>query len=139
CMDEKGIDAKGLAPLKDEVDRIRNLASKADLAEEIAHLHRIGVSSLFNFGSGQDFKDSTSVIAQLDQGGLGLPDRDYYLNDDPRNVEIRQKYVRHLERMIELAGRSPEDAKARAEIVMRMETALAKGSLDRVSCREPEK
>jgi putative endopeptidase len=139
CMDEKGIDARGLAPLAAEFDRIRQLSDKAQLAEEIAHLHRIGVGSLFEFGSGQDFKDSTAVVAQLDQGGLGMPDRDYYLKDDPKSVELRQKYVAHVQRMFELAGRSPETAQAYAATVMRMETELAKGSLDRVSRRDPEK
>src|SRR5204862_5046619 len=100
--DEKTIDAKGLAPLKPELDRIRNLAQKSQLAEEVAHLHRAGIQSLFEFGSGQDFKDSNSVIAQLDQGGLGLPDRDYYLKDDPKNVELRQKYAIHVQRIFEL-------------------------------------
>ncbi len=139
CMNEKSIDAKGLAPLEPELEKIRNLSQKSQIAAEIAHLHRIGISSLFDFGSGQDFKDSNSVIAQLDQGGLGLPDRDYYLKDDPKSVEIRQKYVAHVQRMFELAGEKPETAKAHAEVVMRMETDLAKGSLDRVSRRDPEK
>ena len=139
CMDEKGIDARGLAPLAAEFDRIAKLSDKKQLAQEIAHLHRIGVGSLFEFGSGQDFKDSTAVVAQLDQGGIGLPDRDYYLKDDPRSVELRQKYLAHVQRMFELAGRSPETAKANAATVLRIETALAKGSLDRVSRRDPEK
>jgi len=139
CMDEKAIDAKGLAPLAAEFDRIAKLSDKKQLAQEIAHLHRIGVGSLFEFGSGQDFKDATSVVAQLDQGGIGLPDRDYYLKDDPRSVELRQKYLTHVQRMFELAGRSPETAKANAATVLRIETALAKGSLDRVSRRDPEK
>src|ERR1022692_4905699 len=139
CMDEKGIDARGLAPLIAEIDRIRQLSDESQLAEEIAHLHRIGVSSLFEFGSGQDFKDSTAVVAQLDQGGIGLPDRDYYLKDDPKSVELRQKYVAHVARMFELAGQDPATAKAHAAIVMRMETELAKGSLDSVSRRDPEK
>ena len=139
CMDEKGIEALGLAPLKPELDRIRNLTDKSQLAEVIAHLHRNGISSLFEFGSGQDFKDSTKVVAQLDQGGLGLPDRDYYLKTDPKSVELRQKYQTHVQRMFELAGQSPEKAKAMAETVMRIETALAQGSLDRVSRRDPEK
>jgi endothelin-converting enzyme/putative endopeptidase len=138
-MDDKGIDARGLAPLTAEFDRIRQLAGKAQLAEEIAHLHRIGVASLFEFSSGQDFKDSTKVVAQLDQGGIGMPDRDYYLKDDPKSVELRQKYVAHVQRMFELAGRNPETAKAYAATVMRMETELAKGSLDNVSRRDPEK
>ena len=139
CMDEKGIDARGLAPLKPELDRIRQLKDKSQLAAEIAHLHGIGVSSLFEFGSGQDFKDSTSVVAQLDQGGLGLPDRDYYLKTDPKSVELRQKYLAHVQRMFELAGYTPETAKANADTVMRMETQLAKGSMDRVSRRDPDK
>jgi len=139
CMDDKGIDARGLAPLTAEFDRIRQLSDKSQLAAEIAHLHRIGVASLFEFGSGQDFKDSTAVVAQLDQGGIGMPDRDYYLKDDPKSVELRQKYVAHVQRMFELAGRNPETARAYAATVMRMETELAKGSQDNVARRDPEK
>ena len=139
CMDEKGIDARGLTPLKAELDRIRQLNDKSQLAAQIAHMHRIGVSSLFEFGSGQDFKDSSAVVAQLDQGGLGMPDRDYYLKSDPKSVELRQKYLAHVQRMFELAGYTAETAKANAATVMRMETELAKGSLDRVSRRDPEK
>ena len=139
CMDEKGIEERGLSGLTGEFDRIRQLSDKAQLAAEIAHLHRIGVSSLFDFSSGQDFKDSTKVVAQLDQGGLGLPDRDYYLKDDPKSMELRQKYLAHVQRMFELAGRSPDAAKAMAATVMRMETELAKGSLDNVSRRDPDK
>src|ERR1019366_3554091 len=133
CMDDKGIDARGLAPLTAEFDRIRQLSDKSQLAGEIAHLHRIGVAALFEFGSGQDFKDSTAVVAQLDQGGIGMPDRDYYLKDDPKSVELRQKYVAHVQRMFELAGRNPETARAYAATVMRMETELAKGSQDNVA------
>ena len=139
CMDEKGIDAKGLAPLQGELDRIRNLTGKDQLAEAIVHLHRIGITSLFEFSSGQDFKDSTAVIAELDQGGIGLPERDYYFREDAKSVELRQKYVAHVQRMFELAGEKPETARAWAQTVMRIETALAKGSLDQVSRRDPEK
>ncbi len=139
CMDEKSIDAKGLAPLEPELARIRNLKDKTELAAEIAHLHGMGVGALFEFSSGQDFKDSNDVIAQFDQGGIGLPDRDYYLKDDPKSVEIRQKYVEHLERMMELAGEKPDAAKSSAAAIMKFETALAKGSLDLVSRRDPEK
>ena len=103
CMDEKAIDAKGLGPLQPALDRIRNLKDKSQLAAEIARLHRDGVSALFDFSSGQDFKNSSEVIAQADQGGLGLPDRDYYLKDDAKSVELRQKYVAHVQRMFELA------------------------------------
>ena len=139
CMDIKTIDAKGLEPLKAVLERIRGLKDKQELAAEVARLHRLGIRALFDFSSGQDFKDSTAVIAQLDQGGLGLPDRDYYLRDDPKSVELRQKYLAHVQRMFELAGASPETAKANAATVLRLETALAKGSLDRVSRRDPEK
>jgi endothelin-converting enzyme/putative endopeptidase len=139
CMNETGIDADGLKPIQAELDRIRNLADKPLLAAEIAHLHAIGVPALFQFSSGQDAKDSKSVIAQFDQGGLGLPEREYYLKEDSASVELRQKYVAHVERMLALAGETPEQAKADAAAVMRLETALAKGSLDQVSRRDPEK
>ena len=139
CMDEKAINAKGLTSLEPELARIRGLKDRAQIAEEIAHLHAIGVGVLFQFSSGQDFKDSNAVIAQFDQGGLGLPDRDYYLKDDAKSVEIRQKYVAHVARMLELAGEKPEQSKADADAFLKFETALAKGSLDLVSRRDPEK
>jgi putative endopeptidase len=139
CMDEKGIDAKGLKPIQPDLDRIAALKDKSELAAEIARLHRIGADALFDFSSGQDFKDSTKVIAQFEQGGLGLPERDYYLKEDPESVETRHKYVAHLQKMFELAGDSPEQAKLHAGVVMKLETALAKGSLDNVSRRDPAK
>jgi len=139
CMDEKGVDARGVEALQPELDRIARLSGKDQLAEAIAHLHRLGSRPLFAFNSGQDSKDSTAVIAQLDQGGLGLPDRDYYLKDDSKSVELRQKYAAHIERMFELAGDQPETAKARGATVLKIETDLAKASLDKVSRRDPEK
>jgi putative endopeptidase len=139
CMNVNEIDAKGLKPLEPELQRIRDLKDKADLAAEVAHLHDRGISALFDFSSGPDFKNSKEDIAQLDQGGLGLPDRDYYLKTDPKSVEIRQKYVAHVERTFELAGYPADRAKAAADTVLRLETELAKASLDRVSQRDPEK
>ena len=139
CMDEKAIDARGLAPLEADLNRIRNLKDKGQLGELVAHLQRIGVDTLFEFDSGPDFKDASLNIAQTDQGGLGLPERDYYLKDDAKSQEIRQKYVAHVQRMLELAGEKPEQAKADAATVMKIETDLAKGSLDIVSRRDPEK
>ena len=139
CMDEKAIDARGLAPIEPDLARIRGLKDKTELAAEIAHLQRDGVGGMFEFGSGQDFKNSDMVIAQIDQGGLGLPDRDYYFNKDAKSVELRQKYVAHVARMLELAGEKPDRAKANADTVMKIETALANGSLDLVSRRDPEK
>ena len=139
CMDEKAIDARGLAPIQAELDRIRSLKDKAQLAAEIAHLQRGGIGALFEFGSGPDFKDASMNIAQADQGGIGLPDRDYYLKTDAKSEETRQKYVAHVQKMFELAGEKPDQARADAATVMRIETALAKGSLDLVSRRDPEK
>jgi putative endopeptidase len=139
CMDQSGIDARGVAAFKPVLDRIHNLKDKAQLAEEIAQQQRGGVGSVFEFGSGQDFKDSTKVIAQLDQGGLGLPERDYYLKTDEKSVELRKQYLVHVQRIFELMGDKPDVAKAHADTVMKLETALAKGSLDNVSRRDPEK
>jgi endothelin-converting enzyme/putative endopeptidase len=139
CMDVPGIDAKGLAPLQPELDRIRNLKDKSELAAETAHLMRGGMPVLFDFGSGQDFKNSNEVIAQADQGGIGLPERDYYLKTDKESADLRQKYVAHVQRMLELAGEPAAQAKKDADTVMRIETELAKGSLDNVSRRDPEK
>ncbi|MGE5647498.1 MAG: M13 family metallopeptidase [Acidobacteriota bacterium] len=137
CMDEKGIDAKGLAPIKADLDRIAALPDKSALTAEIVRLHQNGVGALFSFGSGQDFKDSTQVIAQADQGGLGLPERDYYFKTDAKSVELRKQYVAHVQKMFELAGEQPAAAAAKAQTVMEIETALAKGSLDNVSRRDP--
>ncbi|MGO9968439.1 MAG: M13 family metallopeptidase [Bryobacteraceae bacterium] len=139
CMDEKAIDARGLKPIESEMARIRGLKNKSALAGEIAHLHGIGVGALFSFGSGQDFKDSDQVIAQADQGGLGMPDRDYYFKQDAKSIELRAKYVEHVGRMFELLGEPAAQAKADADTVMTIETAIAKGSLDLVSRRDPSK
>ena len=139
CMDEAGIERKGIAVLKPEMDRIAAVASQPSLNAEIARLHRIGIPVFFNFDSGQDFKESTAVIAQVDQSGLGLPERDYYLKDDAQSKEIRQKYVAHLQRMFVLLGKPEAEATAAARSVMDLETALAKGSQDLVTRRDPAK
>jgi len=139
CMDEPAIDRKGVAPLKPMLDRIAALPDKAALAAETARLHKAGIGALFDFSSGQDAKDSNQVIAQADQGGLGLPDRDYYLKTDAKSVELRNEYQEHVERMFRLLGEAPARAAASARAVMTVETALAKASLDRVSRREPDK
>ncbi len=139
CMDEATIESKGTASLKPELDRIAALSSPASITDEIARLHAMGVDAFFGFGSGQDFKDSTAVIAQLDQSGLGLPERDYYLKDDAKSKEIREKYVEHLRKMFLLLGRSNAQAAASATAVMGLETALAKGSQDVVTRRDPTK
>jgi putative endopeptidase len=139
CMDEAGVEAKGIKPLKPELDRIAAISSKAALVDEVSRLHKSGVSSMFRFGSGQDYKKSTDVIAQADQGGLSLPDRDYYLKTDPKSGELRDKYVEHVQKMFQLLGDPENKAAAKAKAVLNIETELAKGSLDRVSRRDPNK
>lgn len=139
CIDESAIEKKGIAVLKPEFDRINALKDKAGLPELIAHLHGEGINVLFNFGSGADFKNAGHVIGQADQGGLSLPDRDYYLKDDPKSVELRKQLTEHITNMLKLLGDSPEKAAAESTAVMNVETALAKGSGDRVERREPER
>jgi endothelin-converting enzyme/putative endopeptidase len=137
CMDEKAIERLGLRPLKAALDRIAGLKTKAELAGEVARLHAQGVEALFGFGAQQDFKDATRVIAGVDQGGLGLPDRDYYLKDDARFADVRRKYVPHIAKMFELAGDKPAAAAEAARQVFEIETALARASLERVKRRDP--
>jgi putative endopeptidase len=139
CMDEAGIEAKGTAPLKPELERIAAMKDKSALPDEIARLHGIGVNAVFTFSSEQDSADATKMIAVADQGGLGLPDRDYYLKEDPKSAETRQRYVAHVQKMLELLGEAPEKAAGQARAVMQLETSLAKASLDRVSRRDPQK
>ncbi|HEU4413462.1 MAG TPA: M13 family metallopeptidase [Candidatus Angelobacter sp.] len=139
CMDEPAIEKKGIAALKPEFDRIDQLKDKSALPELIAHLHDEGINELFAFGSGADFKNAKMVIGQADQGGLSLPDRDYYTKDDPKSVEQRKGFQEHVTKMFTLLGDSPEKAASEASAVMAIETALARGSGDRVERREPER
>ncbi len=138
CMDEPAIEAKGLHPLEPALRRIDAMKSKADIADEIARLHGEGVAALFSFGSEPDFKNATEEIAVADQGGLGLPDRDYYVQPDPKSAETRQQYLAHVQKMFELAGEPAGRASTDAATVLRIETALAKASIDRVARRAPE-
>jgi putative endopeptidase len=139
CMDEAAINKKGLQPLQPELDRIRAIMNLRDLAAEIALLHKNGVDVMFNFSSGQDFKDSNAEIGQADQGGIGLPEKDYYFRTDAKAVETRKEYVAHITRMMQLLGVSAADAAKQADAIMRLETALAKASLDVTTRRDPLK
>jgi putative endopeptidase len=139
CMDENAINSKGVQPLQPELDSINAMKSTQDLAAVIARLHRMAVDVVFNFSSGQDAKDSNAVIGQADQGGLGLPERDYYFRDDPKAVETRKEYVAHIARMFQLLGVPAAQAQTQADAVMRLETALAKASLDITARRDPVK
>jgi putative endopeptidase len=136
CVDEKAIEAKGLDPLKPDLDRIAQIKSKAEIADLAASMTDDNI--LFSFGSIQDFRDANQVIADADQGGLGLPDRDYYTKDDTKSQELRKQYIVHVQKMFELLGDKPDTAAAEAQTVMRIETTLAKGSMTRVERRDPK-
>ncbi len=141
CMDETAVEKLGAKPLQRYLHEIDTIKSKQDLPALLARLHLItGDGGLFfRFGSDQDFENSDSVIAFATAGGIGLPDRDYYTKTDERSVELRNKYVAHVQRMFELVGDKPEVAKAEAAKVMEIETELAKASLTRVEQRDPYK
>jgi putative endopeptidase len=136
CIDEKTIDAQGIRPLQDALARIDAIQSKKDLSDVVASMaHQF---ALFNFRSDQDYKNSNEVIAEVDQGGLGLPDRDYYFKDDPKSVELRKAYVGHVQKMLELLGHPPAAASAEANRILQIETELARGSMTRVERRDPK-
>ena len=139
CIDETAIEKAGSKPLDNDLGSIAALHSKKDLTREIVRLHREGTGVLFDFDSGSDFKNASQIIAQLDQGGLGLPDRDYYFKDDPKSIELREKYVAHVQKMFQLLGDDAGKAAAEAKVVMEIETGLAKGALDQTSRRDPQK
>ncbi len=141
CMDEAAVEKLGAKPLDPWLREIATLRSVKDLPALLAreHLATQGGSLLFGFGSNQDFADSTSVIGFADAGGLGLPDRDYYVKTDAKSEEIRRKYLDHVRKMFVLLGDSAQAAEANAHTVMDIETALAKASLTRVDRRDPYK
>jgi endothelin-converting enzyme/putative endopeptidase len=141
CMDEAALEKAGAAPLRRDLDAIAALRTAADLAPLVARLQLAihGESMLFGFGSNQDYADSSRVIAFADAGGLGLPDRDYYLKTDAKSRQTRTEYLKHVSKMLELAGDTPKAAAKGAATVMAIETALAKASLTRVDRRDPHK
>ncbi len=137
CVDEKAADAAGARPIAAELQRIAAMKDRKDIAAELVHLHLIDNNALFGFGSTIDYKDARQQIAVVDQAGLSLPDRDYYLKDDQRSKDIRDKYLVHVQKLLELIGDKPEAAAAEAKNVLALETALAKASLDRTARRDP--
>jgi len=139
CMDETAVEKLGAQPLDPELSAIRNLKSKKDLASLIATLQLQGTSVLFNARPSQDPDNSDEMIVDVSQGGLGLPDRDYYIKDDAKSKETRERYLQHVQKMFELIGDSPDAAAKNAATVMRLETSLAQASLTRVERRDPYK
>jgi len=139
CMNETLVEQLGAKPMQPDLAAIQGLTDRKQLAPLLAKLQLRGISALFDFGPMQDFDDSSRMIVGIDQGGLGLPDRDYYTKDDAKSKENRERYLLHVQKMFELMGDSPETARKNAATVMRMETSLAKASLTRVERRDPYK
>lgn len=138
-MDEAAIEKAGTKPLEPWLAKIDGVKSGAELPRLLAGLHGRRLAAGYGFFVTQDPKESTRYVAALGQGGLGLPDRDYYLKDDAKSKEIREKYLAHVARMLELLGDPSDAAKAKAAVVMELETKLAKASRTRVELRDPEK
>ncbi|HZI58041.1 MAG TPA: M13 family metallopeptidase [Verrucomicrobiae bacterium] len=138
CMDETKVNAAGKTPLKPAMDRIAAIKTKEDLLTTIAFLHSIGVQSLFGFGAGPDLHNASMIIANVSQGGLGLPDRDYYSDTDPKSQEMRTKYLEHVTNMFVLLGDEEAAAKKEAQAVMDIETKLADAAFKRVQMRDPK-
>jgi putative endopeptidase len=149
CMDESGIETAGLKPLQSELARIAALKSKKDLTLEVAHLHHLYPGAweggdnqtnapLFGFTGSQDFDNASMVVAQIDQGGLALPNRDYYLNTDDKSKEVLAKYRTHIQKMFVLVGESETQAAADAGTVIELETALAQAQMDNIKRRDPK-
>jgi putative endopeptidase len=138
CMDETTIEKTGTAPLAPMLARINAIKTKADVIKVVAYMHQNATPALFAFYPQPDMHDSNATIAFIDQGGLTLPDRDYYIKDDPRSVETRQKYLEHVQKVFELAGDKPEVAGAEAKTVLSVESGLAQASMDRTQRRDPK-
>jgi putative endopeptidase len=143
CMDETAVEKRGISAIQPDLDQIAQIKSARDITPVVAHLqftfsrYSYTSSILFAAGSTQDPDNSEEVIADVDQGGLGMPDRDYYTKDDAKSKETRERYLQHVQKVFELLGDSPAVAKNNADTVMRIETAMAKASLTRVERRDP--
>src|SRR6266487_1135869 len=138
-MDEKAVEGARTTPLTEEFQKIDAMKDRQDVLKEIAHLHGIGINAFFNFGAGPDAKDSTHDIAQAVQGGLGMPDRDYYTKQDADMKQKREKYVAHVTKMLTLLGEPADKAAEDAKKIMALETKLAEASRTRVALRDPIK
>ncbi|HTQ62299.1 MAG TPA: M13 family metallopeptidase [Candidatus Solibacter sp.] len=139
CMDTAAIEAAGTTPIDAELARIAELKHRADIQAEAAHLQEEGVGVLFRFSANQDAKNSSQVVGAAWQGGLGLPERGYYLKEDEKSKQLRDEYVKHVSRMFELLGDAAETATAEANTVLGIETSLAEASMKNTDLRDPEK
>jgi putative endopeptidase len=139
CMDETAIEAAGVEPILPEIARIERIATPADLQAEITRLQSYGANAVFRFTSEQDRRNSTEVIANASQGGLGLPERDYYTKTDDESKKLRDAYAAHVAKMFELLGDEPGTAAGNARSVLALETRLAEASMTNVERRDPDK
>jgi putative endopeptidase len=137
CMDEAAVERAGLTPLNPELARINSLRSTGDLPQLLAHLHSYRIASGFGIGSSPDLKNTDQNVLAIGQSGLGLPDRDYYTKTDDKSKEIRERYVQHVARMLQLLGDSPAEAMSAAQNIMALETKLAEASMTNVQLRDP--
>jgi len=137
CMSEKTIESTGAAPLEADLKRVDAIKAKSEIPPVVGHFQTVGTSQFFGFGAAPDFKDASQYILIYAQGGMGLPDRDYYLKDDANAKKIRGEYEQHVAKMLQFAGETPTAASAGAKAVLKIETDLAKASLDRVAQRNP--
>ncbi len=136
-MDEAGIEKAGYDPIKADLAQVDAAKDNAEIARILTRWHAQGIQPLFNFGALGDLKNSSMAIGYTTQGGLGLPEREYYLKDDAESKELRDKYVAHVQKMLELIGTPPADAKTQAGWILAMETRLATASMDKVAMRDP--
>jgi putative endopeptidase len=137
CMAEADLEAKGARPLAPDLARVESIKAKTDIPAVVGFMHTAGMSGFFGFGAAPDFKDASQYMLIFAQGGLGLPDRDYYFKEDASSVKLRQQYEEHVSKMLQLGGATPAAGAAGAKIVMQIETTLAKSALDRVAQRNP--
>jgi len=138
CMDEAAIESAGIKPIEPFFKKIDGINDQSGLLKEIAAMHDAGMPAIFSFGAAADLKDTNSVILNAFQGGLSMPNRDYYLNTDAKSVETRAKFVAHMTNMFKLLGDSPDAAASNAATVMALQTRLAKASLSQVELRNPD-
>jgi putative endopeptidase len=149
CMNESAIEKEGLKPIQPQLARIAALKSKTEITLEIAHLHRSfpgawegsdnqANAPFFGFTGQQDYDNASEVVAQIDQGGLSLPSRDYYIKTDEKSLETVKKFQGHVQKMFELTGEPAAQAASDADVVVELETALAKAQMDNVKRRDPK-
>ncbi len=138
CMDEKTVDAKGIQPIEPWLEKVQAVTTKQQVLDLVAEMQAQGLRPIFGFGAGPDLHNSTMNIAHVDQGGLTLADRDYYLKQDAKMLEVRGKYVEHIQKLLALTGETPEQSAKDAAAILALETKIAEASMDRVARRDPK-